>query len=228
MNWLKFIIPLSITLGPHLTMLSLFELSSRSKSEHIEPVTSRTAHFLTLPLAQESSGPPFIAETDEEPKVPQPPSSSNPDLSSDKSSTQTISKTKISSQRAKNTRRQCSSSPYVSQDSGQSYTLDKKRFSHFLSSPKEANGLASLSWSTHKSGTTRGVRIKRIPCASPLRAMGLTPGMLITHINGKTITSNADLYKAYRAIKKSSSFSLSGKKQGQPIQRFYTVSTLKK
>jgi len=227
MSWLKIIIPLSITLGPHLVLLSLFELSSRLPSEHIEIEPTRTAQFSTIPIIQENSVQTEIEPVPEdsnqilEPKqdhIQAPPSApSNPEQD-------LLAPTHKSPSRTTAERRKCNHSPFVSRRSGASYLLDQDRFTHLLQAHKEAAKLATLSWSTTRAGIIKGVRIKRIPCSSPLRAMGLTPGMLITHINGQLITSNADLYKAYRSIKRSSSFSLKAKKQGQIVQRTYTIS----
>lgn len=232
MNWLKIIIPLSLTLGPHLTLLSLFELSSRSTSEQIELEPTRFAQFTPVSMTVEPLVVSLSNKEDAPPKEDNPPSVEETDLPSGPSSSfpdQLKKEMAHSIPNKKSTqRRKCSTSSFVSQHSGQSYALDEERFSYLLRTPKEANNLATLSWSTTKAGVTKGVRIKRIPCSSPLRAMGLTPGMIITHINGQAITTNSDLYKAYRSVKKSSSFTLRGKKQGQAIERLYTISSFDK
>ena len=211
MNWFKIIIPLSITLGPHIALLSLLELSSNSKLEYSHFESNKKVQFtpVTMSLEQpaedialeKNPASDFLDQTAEE--------EINPTLEQSTSFEQSTSSTEKninhpSAQKQK--RRNCSTSSFVSQQSAQSYTLEEEQFNHLMSTPKEAYNLATLSWSTSKSGRIRGIKIKRIPCSSPLRAMGLTPGMLVTHINQKPIKSNTDLYKAYRNIKKSSSF----------------------
>ncbi|MBM75566.1 MAG: hypothetical protein CMK59_09195 [Proteobacteria bacterium] len=230
MNCLKTIIPLVLTLGPHVTLLGLFQLSAKQKIEHSDFETHRSAQFTSLPTiwetvnTKESTPAESISEDSKEHLSNDDKAIADTDNPIPTHRSSNLKKEKHTSQRHSK-RQKCNSSPYVKHVSSQSYTLDQTQFDHLLNSPQDATKLAKVSWSTNsKTGLIRGVRIKNIPCTSPLRAMGLAPGMLVTHINDQELKSNADLYRAYRTVKKSKSFSLRLKRSGNTIQRLYTLS----
>ena len=78
----------------------------------------------------------------------------------------------------------------------------------YTSNSSAASTLARVKWAKTRSGKTRGLRLTRVPCKSPLRAAGLQSKDLILEVDGKSVTSYAQGLRIWAAIRRKSSFTV--------------------
>lgn len=104
-----------------------------------------------------------------------------------------------------------------------SYTLPKSLVKHYSTNWKEANRLASLSWSKDRNGDIRGIKIRHIFCKSPLRHSGLKKGDVVLSVNGKSVASSANLIKLYPRIQFWKEIELDVLRKGKPLTLKYRI-----
>ncbi len=78
----------------------------------------------------------------------------------------------------------------------------------YTSNTSAASNLERVKLAKTKSGKTRGVRLVRVPCKSPLRAAGLQSKDLILEVDGKSVTSYAQGLRIWAAIRRKGSFTV--------------------
>jgi|GEM_PF-6385210 len=88
----------------------------------------------------------------------------------------------------------------------------------------KANKLARVKWAKTKSGKTRGVRLVRVPCKSPLKAAGMRSKDLILAVDGKKVTSLAQGLRVWASIRRKSSFTVKIKRGSSTVTHRYVLS----
>ena len=94
----------------------------------------------------------------------------------------------------------------------------------YTSSSDAASRLARVKWAKTKSGKTRGVRLLRVPCKSPLKAAGMRSKDLILEVDGKSVTSYAQGLRVWAAIRRKSAFTVKIKRGGSTLTHRYILS----
>jgi membrane-associated protease RseP (regulator of RpoE activity) len=82
------------------------------------------------------------------------------------------------------------------------YAIPRELIDYYVAHPQLAGKLARTRWAQNKSGQIVGVRLKKIPPASPLLLAGLLPGDLVQTVNGKPVTSFGQGLSAVTELKK--------------------------
>ena len=88
---------------------------------------------------------------------------------------------------------------------------------------RSASSLAAVRWSRDGGGNIDGFVLERVPCDSPLTAVGLQPGDVIRRINGRTITSLPDAFAAVRKLRRHDALRVDFSRRGRARRLVVTV-----
>jgi len=83
------------------------------------------------------------------------------------------------------------------------YAIQEKLLQKYTHDLEQAKNIASVVWAKDAKGRKRGVRIRGIRCASPLRAMGFRKGDVVTLVNGEKVNNLPRIMRAYSRLRNS-------------------------